>query len=285
MYKLNEFATHYIESKESLGFEPSDYSKFKFGLSSVGYKYGLDLWKGFHARFSDRLREYETIRVFGSPYQYLPTAAHTISNSFIAELSRTLPKTTVVEGKLNRATTYTVDYGSLTAAERMNLISSDTFNLDEEFDNSDLLIFIDDIKITGTHEKVVKKVLNSKSIQNDAIFLYHAVLVDQTVHPSFENELNYHHVKGIDELIALVNQESFAINTRFVKFTLGCDSPDFKMICNSIPYSLLQEIRQGANMNGYDKLDAFRENLEELSKLLDNELVDSYHYSKQKRQF
>jgi len=70
-----------------------------------------------------------------------------------------------------------------------------------------------------------------------------------------------------------------------VKFTLGCDSPDFKMICNSIPYSLLQEIRQGANMNGYDKLDEFRENLEELSKLLDNELVDSYHYSKQKRQF
>ena len=61
--------------------------------------------------------------------------------------------------KINRTTTYSVDYGELSAKERLKLISNDIFKINENFNGDEILIFIDDIKITGSHEFVIKRML------------------------------------------------------------------------------------------------------------------------------
>ena len=132
--------------------------------------------------------------------------------------------------KVYRNNTYTVDYGTLSAKERMKLISNDTFDIHDKLDGNELLIFIDDIKITGSHEYVVKKMLDTKNITNSSFFLYHAVLDNLAIDPQYENILNYSYLKGIDQLIQIAKRDDFILNTRFTKYLLSLSSSKLSII-------------------------------------------------------
>ena len=135
-------------------------------------QYGRDLFINFEKK-CEKIKDYEILSVFSSPYFYIPTATFTITEAFLDLLTNKYPEKNIEQKKINRTTTYSVDYGNLSASERLKLISNDIFKIDEKIKKNELLIFIDDIKITGSHEFVVKKMLKSYSISNECIFLYH----------------------------------------------------------------------------------------------------------------
>jgi len=82
-----------------------------------------------------------------------------------------------------RCQTYTEDYGALSAEERFNLIKNDTYKLITVPAKDDLCIFIDDISITGTHQRVVEDLLDSSGIETNSFFLYFAKLSNSDVCP------------------------------------------------------------------------------------------------------
>ena len=41
------FATHNISSENHIGFSAEEYSKFKFGSSTIGKEYGVNLFNSF----------------------------------------------------------------------------------------------------------------------------------------------------------------------------------------------------------------------------------------------
>ena len=49
----------------------------------------------------------------------------------------------------------------------------------EEYECS--LIFLDDIKITGSHEKLINKMISEYALPNDTYFLYYAVLAGMII--------------------------------------------------------------------------------------------------------
>ena len=77
------------------------------------------------------------------------------------------------------------------AEERFNLIKNDTYELLNIPAVEDICIFIDDISITGTHQRVVEKLLKDNFIETKSLFLYYAKLSNSAICPSFENHLNY----------------------------------------------------------------------------------------------
>jgi hypothetical protein len=60
---------------------------------------------------------------------------------------------------IKRCQTHTEDYGALSAIERFNLVKSDTYEFIEISSIKDLCIFIDDISISDTHQRVIEKLL------------------------------------------------------------------------------------------------------------------------------
>ena len=74
---------------------------------------------------------------------------------------------------------------------------------DKEFIKGKVLFFIDDIKITGSHERRIKALLESVGFDGTVVFLYYAMYEGEG-HPNIENQLNYGFVKqGKDDLLKI----------------------------------------------------------------------------------
>jgi hypothetical protein len=149
-----------------------------------------------------------------------------MKNYFVFRLNRWLAENNlpvVQETKVHRTITYKEDYGELNAEQRMSLIGNDSFHIDAEFLKGKTLIFLDDIKITGSHERMISKMIGQYNLHNDIYMLYFAELANLSIHPNIENYLNYHDVKSIFDLDVIISGGNFCVNTRVVKYILNYD--------------------------------------------------------------
>src|SRR5476651_133243 len=152
----NTYSLHKIHSGTSFGFDAGDYSRFKFGDERVAETFGTELAEGFISSVLATQPIKQQIVVISSPYAFIPTATFAMKNYFVFRLNRWLAEndlSVVQETKVHRTITYKEDYGELNAAERMSLIGNDSFHIDAAFLQGKTLIFLDDIKITGSHER------------------------------------------------------------------------------------------------------------------------------------
>jgi hypothetical protein len=170
-------AMHTIRDVEMIPFSREDYSKFKFGSYTLAKKFGVDLFEYFKTSHLNKLvSNFKKIIVYSSPYMQIPTSSYyltdTFYNAFRNYLASKKIETVKLEfGKIERCQTYTEDYGALTAEERYNLIKNDTYKLITAPSKDDLCIFIDDISITGTHQRVVEHLIDSNGIETNCFFL------------------------------------------------------------------------------------------------------------------
>ena len=166
-----------------------------------------------------------------------------------------------IESKIYRNQTYVTDYGNLDFNERVNLISNDTYYIDRNFINNKLCIFVDDIKITGSHEHTVNKILNQYEVNGDFIFVYFAELANKDIHPKIENHYNYFDIKNVDDIISVIKSEHFQYNTRIVKFILSLSEDEFGFLINSISSKKSDELFHLAISNNYHQILEYKTNI------------------------
>lgn len=260
------YSLHKIDDDTKLSFSPSDYSKFKFGDSQATNKFGKELAAGFLNQYSNLLLQHNDIVFLPSPFNCIPTASYYLSHKFKTEVNKFLhlhEKKSLLESKIHRYKTYSEDYGNLSFEERLNLISTDTYHVDTKFLTNRLCIFLDDIKITGSHELIIRKILQQNNIEGDFIFIYFAELTNKKIAPVFENYLNYHFVKGNDEIAALLNNPETQINTRTIKFILNEKNPINSLIL-AVPQHTFHKIIDYAIGNNYHLMPEYKLNLNKL---------------------
>ena len=159
------YSLHKISNADSFTFEPAEYSNFKFGDDKVAEKFGKSLALNFIKEvLSIREDRSQQFVVITSPYSFIPTATFSLKNHFVNILniwlvSQSFP--VVQETKIYRTITYKEDYGELNAEQRIKLIGDDIFHIDKEFIQNKTLIFLDDIRITGSHERMISKMLDN----------------------------------------------------------------------------------------------------------------------------
>ena len=192
------YSLHKITDKNNCPFSEAEYSKFKFGDSSIAEKFADELFEGFIERYKDLILAHEEIVILPSPYHSIPTASNYLSfhfktrmNTFLYEHNRKA----LAESKIYRNQTYTTDYGNLDYSERVKLIANDTYYIDRNYINGKLCLFMDDVKITGSHEHIVKKILEQYDVKGNFVFMYYAELVNKDIHPNIEN-----YYKGIETI-------------------------------------------------------------------------------------
>ena len=263
------FSLHKIDNADSFSFSPTDYSRFKYGDDEAAEKFGTALAKGFIQHYLTVGLFEQQIVVISSPYAFIPTATFAMKNYFVFEINKWLAENNlpvVQETKVNRLVTYKEDYGELNAAERINLIGNDVFHIDSNFVKNKILLFLDDIRITGSHEKMITKMLGEYGLENEMYLLYFAELINTAIHPNIENYLNYFSVKSVFDLNSIIRQERFAINTRIVKYILNAEPDVFVIFMQNHSVGFLTLLYNMALGNSYHTIEAYHINLEILKK-------------------
>jgi hypothetical protein len=258
------YSLHKIEDASSFGFDPDAYSRFKFGDDLAASAFGKALADGFinydlaENIFSDQ------IVVISSPYSFIPTATFAMKNYFVSHLNRWLidhGHLAVQETKVHRTVSYKEDYGELSAEQRINLIGNDSFHIDREFLTGKTLLFLDDIRITGSHEQMILKMAKAYGLKNQIYMLYFAELVNKKIHPNIENFLNYHQVKSIFNLEEIIESGHFCFNTRLVKYILNTAREQFELFIERRSNDFINKLYDLSLGNNYHTIDAYAENL------------------------
>ncbi|WP_159478536.1 phosphoribosyltransferase family protein [Dyadobacter sp. 3J3] len=261
---LSSYSLHKVNSDDTFSFDPSHYSRFKFGDEIIAKKFGIELAAGFIEKQLSLKQTNQQIVVISSPYSFIPTATFTMKNYFVFHLNHWLADNglpVVQETKVHRTITYKEDYGELDAAERLRLIGNDNFHIDKEFLTNKILLFLDDIKITGSHERMIMKMIKDFDLRNEVHMIYFAELVNKQIHPNIENYLNYYQIKSIFDINTIIRSGNFSLNTRTVKYIL---ISDFKAFQNFLLEQNLDFIYTLYNMalgNNYHTIEAYRRNL------------------------
>lgn len=259
------YSLHKIDNTADFGFDPNDYSRFKFGDDLVARSFGKDLADGFIKYYLADNRIADQIVVISSPYSFIPTATFAMKNYFVSQLNRWLVENgglTVQEAKVHRTITYKEDYGELSAEERMNLIGNDSFHIDRDFLEGKTLLFLDDIKITGSHERMILKMAKAYGLKNEIHMLYFAELVNPQIHPNVENLLNYHQVKSIFDLEKIISNGYFCFNTRIVKYILNAEHQSFSIFLERMDHDFIHQLYDLALGNSYHLMEAYADNLQ-----------------------
>ena len=172
----HKFSLHKVDNEEYFSFDPSEYSRFKYGDDLIAEKYGNELANSFISKIMKTLPFFgKQFVVISSPYSFIPTATYALKTHFVNNFNRWLISNNyppVEESKIHRTVTYKEDYGSLNHDERINLIQNDKFHIDKTFLKDKILLFLDDIRITGSHERMIVTTLNKFEIENDFYLLY-----------------------------------------------------------------------------------------------------------------
>lgn len=266
---IKRYSRHLISSEDQFTFDPVAYSKFKFGDGRVARQYGSELADGF---INECLRHQSKeaigqLVVISSPFAFIPTATFAMKNYFVYRLNRWLAANdlpVVQKTKIHRKVTYKEDYGALDAAERLRLIGNDEFHIDKEFIKGKTLVFLDDIRITGSHEKMILKMSQEYNIENTSWLLYFAELKNMAIHPKIENYLNYYQVKDINDLTEIVQSPDFQINTRVTKYILNTDPKKFDNFIGNQTAEFAELLYNMAIGNEYHLIDAYSHNLNKI---------------------
>lgn len=264
----NSYSLHKILEEKEYPFQPEEYSWFKFGDKYYAKKFAEELSSSFIREYGETLLKQEEIVILPSPYLSIPTASNFLCQYFKEKINVFLfnnDKKSCLESKIYRNQTYVTDYGNLDFEERVKLISNDTYYIDREFIRNKFCIFVDDIKITGSHEHTVNKILKQYDVSGEFIFVYFAELINKDIHPSIENFYNYFAVKGINEIIEVVNRDTFQFNTRIVKFILNLSFSEFNHFIKKISKQRSDELFNLAISNNYHQILEYKENLKSIN--------------------
>jgi hypothetical protein len=262
------YSLHKIIGVDAFSFDPADYSRFKFGDGHIAGSFGEALANGFLAQHSEELKGGKQLVILPSPYFAIPTASYAMAGAFKKTINRFLAANRLPvaeEAKIHRYKTYSLDYGELDADSRLNLILNDKYHLDSQFLRGKCLIFIDDIKITGSHELVIRNLLKQFSLEEEiAYFLYFAQLDGKNIHPRIENDLNYSFVKSVHDLNSIINSGNFKVNTRIVKYILNAEFADFETFITKQTTLFCEQLTDLAISNGYHEMEEYKKNFLQL---------------------
>ena|ERR1700741_908902 len=248
-----------------------DYSKFKHGSKTQARKFGKQV-----AAICD-FKAGSSLVFYSAPSNNIKTASNAFKDYLLSSLSTQIMEKgiQVKQGKINREYSYDDDYGLMSKQERAKAISSDIFHIDKHFISpQDTLIFIDDVKITGSHEQRIKELLKREKITNKVIFIYIAEYTGED--PTIENKLNHHKANNLRDINDIIRNEEFIFNTRVVKFILKADIEHFVSFITYQSLSFKETFYSLSILNNYHSNDKYKHNFDILKNLLAKALIENH---------
>lgn len=244
----------------------NDYSKFKHGSKTAARNFGREVSKVCN------FEPGKTLVLYSAPHNNIHTASNAFKDYLLSFCSQQFMEKgiSVKQGKINREYSYDDDYGKMNKQQRAKAISSDLFHIDKSFiAKDDVLVFIDDIKITGSHEDRIKEMLLREKIKNEVMFIYIAQYTGND--PTIEHELNHRTVNDLKDINDIIRNEEFIFNTRVVKFILKADIEHFVSFITYQSATFRDTLLSLSILNNYHKNEKYRVNFEILRQVINKQ--------------
>jgi hypoxanthine phosphoribosyltransferase len=257
------FAKNKIDNADHLPFDPAEYSRFKFGDGSLAKKFGEELALDFIETHKELLLTTANIVIVPSPYNSIPTASGLMSTYFKDTINHFLftnNKELLLESKIHRYNTYSVDYSKLNYDERLKLMASDTYHFHESFLNNKTCLFVDDIRVTGSHEQIIKNILEVNKLSGQFIFIYYAAFNNNTIPPNLESYLNTYSIKSLSDVATVIKSANFSPNTRIIKYILNSNHTEVVKLFEEMDISIATTIVKLALSNNYHQMPEYKKN-------------------------
>jgi PRTase ComF-like len=276
--QIRRIAAHSFKNSQMLPFDPAEFSRFKYGSARYARVFGRVLSQSFLASpyfqpLVEALQNGRKAIVYPPPYINLPTAAYYLATEFVNLLNEQLHNMklpAVYLGKIYRRKSYCSDYGSMSEAERNAIFEDEVFYADEHLLQTAFSLFLDDIWITGAHERRILKMLEASGVDygSDCLFLYFAKLENPVCDPSIESYLNLHAIHDFQSVLDLMEHDGFCWNTRVVKYLLLLPAVQFDLLIENLGLENRRQLYHWAINNGYCQLKNLEPNFHRLKSTL-----------------
>ncbi len=267
---VHDFTTDDFDGA-TMPFSAVDYSHLKFGCDDTARRFGYELADRFFRHHVDILIAEPTV-VIPSPYNFVRNAATIMTEHFVNRLNEHLVNANgehVDFSTIHRKVSYTSDYGFMSKEQRRGLLDNDMFFLNDGFYRGKTLIFIDDIRITGTHEDRLRDILlgDPHLSSNRVFFLYYAQMVGPC-RADVEAGLNFSGIKSLDEYAELAARPNHHVIVRPIKFLLSRPKDEFDRFVATISTQKARQIYSGCLGEGYYKVPEYQCNFLKLKALV-----------------
>lgn len=263
MRKQSQTFVHSFSDMDTLPFAAEDYSRLKFGCNDTARKFGHQLADVFFAENADLLIANQCV-VIPSPYNHVQNAASVMTRHFVDHLNHLLVNANgrhVETSTVHRKVSYTNDYGFLSKEKRRALIDNDVFFLNRPFLADKMLVFIDDVCITGTHEEKLVEILDSNGVKNRTFFLYYAKYAKGAVGADIESKINFAGINDVDDFIALTQNHDHNVIVRAIKYLLSLPHNTLASRLHCFSHDFLTKVYYGALGEGYHAIPNYQHNL------------------------
>jgi len=195
--------------------------------------------------------------ITSSAYMHVPNAAGLLLDGMMeSDALKSLARI-----HLHRERIFPYDYAKLTQAEREQSMKDFPIHFDKEKIRNKTVIVIDDACVTGAHERAIHDHLAPYAKR--LVFCYIVNLTAFTA--TTEHQMNAVCVKSLMDLLPIINQPGFRINTRVRKTIFTASSEEFSLFTSCLSAHQLDEILEVAVA---DRLDLLSENFRQKIALL-----------------
>lgn len=267
------FYVHGFSSVADIPFSMKEYSLLKFGSDRIAKKFGCHLADELYAKYAGQLLSRQAV-VIPSPYNVVKNAATIMTEHFVNRLNYHLVNNGGMHvdcSLIHRKVSYVNDYGFLPEATRRALLSNDSFYINKDFVRDKILIFVDDVNITGTHEDKLKEIITRENLDNMSFFIYYGKYYGSS--PDIESKLNFAAIDDIDDLLDIMSEESkYHVIIRPIKYIMSLDDQRFNHFLMNASGVIIEEVYHGCLSEGYYTNPKFMPNFTTLQDFIKNQV-------------
>jgi hypothetical protein len=279
---IRELALHRLgQSEPLLALDPWQYSSYKHGSLHAADALGRALTDLLLTSAPDITAE-PNLLLAASPYRHVPTAAAALARAVHRGLADAravadLPDAPLI--RIERRATTSNDYAALSPAAREAVMAGNHLAfaaLDHPAARGAHLIVIDDIKITGAHQRALIRASERLPL-GSRTFLYLAAAAPNCgrTDPGPQDRLDRARIKTLSDFAELLDEvgtpDGFAWNVRVCRFLLDprnrADLPTFLAQRTG---RFLREAHRYATIDGYDDMPAYHNSFLLLERELDS---------------
>lgn len=254
-----QFLAHEFQCLDTASFNPRDYSRLKFGSDLVAKEFGYAMADGFYAAHRLMLITDRCV-VVPSAFNTVPIAASILAEHFYNRLNDLLSRQghrTVEMTTMHRTMSYVADYSFLPRAQREALLSADKLFINKDFIEGKVLLFVDDVTITGTHERKIEAFLAEQGLINPHIFCYYAKYNGERA--DIEAALNLSGISTPEAYLELIKEPNHHVVVRAVRFLLDNTEEDLMAIVTQLDVDFLDRLYHACLSKGYNLQDTYRD--------------------------
>jgi len=233
-------------------FQAETYSLFKHGCVESTAFFAAEL-----AALVASLPEMKDAVICSSAYMRVPNAAGLLLDRMMqSDALKSLERI-----HLHRERIFPYDYAKLTHAQRAQSMKDFPIQFDKEKIRNKTVLIIDDACVTGAHERAIRDHLAPYAKR--LVFCYIVNLMAFTA--TTEHDMNAVRVKSLMDLLPIMNQPDYRLNTRVRKTIFTASIEQFSLFTSCLSAAQIDELLALAVADRLDRLSAdFRYKMEML---------------------